>query len=383
MKPMRDEILGEASQAIWVLQVAVGFVLLIACANLGEPVARPCRSTASRIRGTHRSRRRPRPAAPAVHDRRCAVVAGRRRPGIAARARGRAGAAARLSDKSAADERRRRRFARVAVYVCRVDGNRRDLRARAPSAYPHEGHGDRAQGRRRARCHAIGAPSHSPRARDGRGGVGRDPRDRRGLAAADGLQPHDARRRVRSIAPGDLLHDAAQRQLPAALRARADVSEACSRRFAPCRVCRRRPPCRACRRIVRSTRTTPTSTTTRLRRKDRTRTSTTTRTSCPTISKRWAFRSFRAAAFNRPTPRRPAWWRSSTKLSSTHSGRGAIPSDCACGRAAARRFPGSPSSAWQRTSSRAASIRRQEPSSTSSSTRRRAFRRSSPSRPAR
>lgn len=36
MKPVREEILGEASQAIWVLQVAVGFVLLIACANLAN-----------------------------------------------------------------------------------------------------------------------------------------------------------------------------------------------------------------------------------------------------------------------------------------------------------------------------------------------------------
>src|SRR5262249_35675544 len=34
MEPMQVVILGGASRSIWVLQVAVGFVLLIACANL-------------------------------------------------------------------------------------------------------------------------------------------------------------------------------------------------------------------------------------------------------------------------------------------------------------------------------------------------------------
>ena len=132
-----------------------------------QPAFGSRRSAPSRICRANGARSRPRTAASAVHDRGCAVVAGRRRVRLVAGATRRAGAARRLSDQSAADERGGCRFARAALYPRRVHGDRRDLRACTADAYPHEKHGDRAQGRRRTRGNPIRTPSHSPRARHG------------------------------------------------------------------------------------------------------------------------------------------------------------------------------------------------------------------------
>jgi putative ABC transport system permease protein len=81
----------------------------------------------------------------------------------------------------------------------------------------------------------------------------------------------------------------------------------CSSGCAPFRECRPRAPCPDCRRTAPSMPTIPTSTTTLRRRKGRTKTSTTTRTCWPAISRPWAFRSCMAAASSQPTPRQRAW----------------------------------------------------------------------------
>ncbi len=89
----------------------------------------------------------------------------------------------------------------------------------------------------------------------------------------------------------------------------------------------------------------------------RSRTSTTTRTSCPAISRRWASRSSKAAAFSRPTLHRRAWSPSSTKRWSTRSGRNGTRSAAA---AAVLRRPGAVVHGGRRREGRQAGRRRSE-----------------------
>ena len=168
-----------------------------------------------------------------------------------------------------------------------------------------------------------------------------------------------------SVAPGDVLDDAAAGQLSAAVRSRADVSDGCSTRFAPCRACRRQRRCRGCRRIVRST------------RNDTDIDNYTAPPGGPFENVDY-YQNVMSDYFE--TMGIPH--RSGPQLSTgrcrvvRHGGRGqrnagehvlegAEPDRPApAARAAATRCRGSRWSGWPRTSSRAASIRKQEPSST-------------------
>ena len=243
-----------------------------------EPAAGPRRDAASRVRRAHGARRRPRAAAPTVHDRRRAAVARRRRARAACRAGRRAGAAALPIRPACRARARSPSIPMVLLFTLGVSVATGLVFGLAPLLHTRIAGLVAALKEGGARG-ATGAARHHVR----RGLVMAEVALAVMLVIGAGLLLRTVfnlvggRRGLRSVAPGHVRDHRCRRPTTRRRRRARSCTNGCSTSFAAVPACRPPPACPACRRTVRSTPTTPTSTTTRRRPRARSRTSTTTR----------------------------------------------------------------------------------------------------------
>ena len=233
MTPLAEQILGRAGRSIWVLQAAVGLVLLIACANvanllLARAETRQREFAVLTALGAGRGRLLRKVLTESVI---LAVAGGAlgvllARAGVEALVRAYPASLPRIGD--VAVDLRVMLVSLALAVLCGL------LFGLAPMMHTRSA---RRRGRPQVgptRIERHDPPSRSPRARHGRNRARRHRRRRRGAPAADGAQPDGRRRGIRSVAPGDVLDHAAAGQLRSSLAPRSAPIRGSSSSCAPC-----------------------------------------------------------------------------------------------------------------------------------------------------